>query len=118
MATETVLDYLGHPCQIAEAKAIFEEPLKEARDMDVRHLVGQIGGQLNGLGDRHQHVLAALNLAYRTLVHVVDSEDDGELAVLTMAISYQIDSINMHFNLAGKVLAALERGKLVEVAHA
>ena len=118
MATETVLDYLGRPCRIAEAKAIFEEPLKEARDMDVRHLVGQIGGQLNGLVDRHQHLLEALKLAYRTLLAVVDSEDDGEMALLTMAISYHSDSADMHFNLAGKVLAALERGKLVEVAHA
>ena len=118
MATETVLDYLGHPCQIAKAKDFFEEPLKEARDMDVRVLVRAIGGQLNDLSDRHQHLLSALNLAYRTLVHVVDSEDDGEIALLTMAISYQLDSANMHFNLAGKVLAALERAQLVEVAHA
>ena len=117
MATETVLDYLGHPCQIAKAKDHFEEPLKEARDMDVRELVRAIGGQLNGLDNRHHLLGAALSLAHRTLLDVVDSEDDGEMALLTMAISYHSDSADMHFNLAGKVLAALEHGKLVEVTH-
>lgn len=117
MATETVLDYLGHPCQIAKAKDHFEEPLKEARLLDARHLVSNIGGHLNGLDHRHQQLSAALSLAHRLLLNAVDSEDDSELALLEMAISYHSETMSELFAVSGQVLAALERGQLEEVAH-
>ena len=115
MAAETVLDYLGHPCQIAKAMDHFKEPFEASRVLDPRELVREIGKILNELNERTEHTCAAMDVARNLLPN---SSDDYELgAVLAIAAPYHLDSANMLFALTGHVLAALERGKLLEVSH-
>ena len=118
MASETVLDYLGHPCEIAKARDLFDEPLKAARKIEARPLCRDIGRYLNELTDRDLNANFAIDLAL-TLAQDVDGPNvDGLRALLEMMKTYAADSSSMMFNFSGNVLAALERGKLVEVAHA
>lgn len=115
MATETVLDYLGHPCRIAEAFDRFSEPVKEARKRDQRDVVRDIGIGLNELIERDAHTGNALDLALDSLPNSTD--EDKVRALLTMAIAYDVETSNKLFRLAGLVLVALERGKLLAVSH-
>ena len=117
MADETVLDYLGHPCEIAKAQDLFQEPLNAARTLDSQPLGRDIGRLLNEVNDRDLKLGAAIELAI-TLAALFDGpNDEGFRALLAMTHSYRLDSSNMVWALSGKVLAALERGKLVEVSH-
>ena len=115
MASETVLDYLGHPCQIAQAMDHFKEPFEASRVLDPRELVREIGKILNVLNERTEQMCAAMDVARNLLPN--NTDDDEARAVLAMAAPYHLNSANMLYDLTGHVLAALERGKLVEVAH-
>ena len=115
MATETVLDYLGHPCRIAEAFERFDEPVKDARKLEPRALVRQIGIQLTDIQRRAEDLGAALELAHDSLNDV----DEGEKvrALLAMVIPFEMGSAEKYWSLAGLVLVALEHGKLLEANH-
>lgn len=115
MATETVLDYLGHPCQIAKAMHFFEDPLKEARALHPNELIRKIGELINLLNHRAEQTDTALKVALSALPRTGD--DDATRAVIEMASPYQLESCNMLYDLSGCVLAALERGNLVEASH-
>ncbi|MEI2676759.1 MAG: hypothetical protein V9G29_02205 [Burkholderiaceae bacterium] len=115
MASETVLDYLGNPCQIAEAKERFEGPLNKARALDVRDLAGSISGLLNKLIDREEQIYSAISTAHKLLES--EPESDHVRALLAIAMPYQCESCCTLDRLAGQVLAALELGKLVEAPH-
>ena len=115
MAAETVLDYLGHPCQIAKAMHFFEDSLKESRTLDPRELARKIGELINSLNHRAEQTETALKVALSALPRTGD--DDATRAVLEMASPYHLESCNMLYDLSGHVLAALEHGKLVEVPH-
>ena len=115
MASETVLDYLGRPCLIAEAMDKYEEPLNEARKRDARELAREIGGLLKELDDREQQIGNAMYLAHKVLPN--NTDNDEVRALLAMAIPYHFESGDKLYRLAGNMLAALERGKLVEVPH-
>ena len=115
MATETVLDYLGHPCQIAEAFDRFEESVENARKLEPRALVRQIGIQLNALNDRNEHSSNALRLARDSL----NNSDDAEKvqSLLALAVPFDVESCIRLQSLAGLVLVALEHGNLLEARH-
>lgn len=115
MATETVTDYLGHPCAISAASAHFEEPLKEARKLIPQEIVRQIGLLINEVNERIQQPGHAMRLVHDSLPNTDD--EDPARAVLEMTIAYDIETLNKFFWLAGYVLAALEMGKLVEVSN-
>ena len=115
MTTETVLDYLGHPCQIAKASRFFADSIKESRELDPRQLAHQIGKLINELNHRAEQTRTALDVALSVLPATGD--DEATRAVLEMASPYQLDTCNMLYDLSGHVLAALEHGKLVEVNH-
>ena len=115
MATETVLDYLGHPCRIAEAFDRFSEPVKEARKRDQRDVVRNIGIGLNELIERDEHTRNALELSLDLLPNSTD--EDKVRALLTMAVAYDLKTADTLYRLAGLVLVALEQGKLLEAPH-
>lgn len=109
---ETVRDYLGHPCDIAKAMDYFDEPLDEARKLEPRELARQIGIRLNEINARITQPGAALQLVHDSLP--ITDEDDQTRAVLAMTIAYDTHTCNEFWHLAGYVLAALERGGLVQ----
>ena len=109
------VDYLGHPCMVTEAFARFDYAVKEARKLDPREVVRQIGILLNRLTDRGEHSGNALNLALDSLQNSTD--EDNVRALLAMAIPYDVETGNTLGKLAGCVLVALEQGKLVEASH-
>ena len=109
------VDYLGHPCMVTEAFARFDYAVKEARKLDPREVVRQIGILLNRLTDRGEHSGNALNLALDSLPNSTD--EDGVRALLTMAIAYDAETANGLYRLAGCMLVALEQGKLLEPNH-
>lgn len=115
MATETVKDYLGHPCQIALAFDRFQDPVNEARKLDRSELVRSIGKALNELIARNEHMGNALALARDTL----ENPDTAEQvqALLEVTVPFDVETGNKLFWFAGQVLVALEQGKMVEVAH-
>ena len=116
MATETVVDYLGHPCRIAEAFDRFEEPVKDARKLEPRALVRQIGIQLTELMNRTDNSGMALQLAHDTLRDDPEAAEQVQ-ALLAIAIPFDTDSSAKYFTLAGLVLVALEHGNLLEASH-
>lgn len=115
MTSQNVLNYLGRPCRIAQAKGRFEIALDESRQFEQRDLVQQIGGLLNSLDDREEQLGNVIALAHRLLPN--NTDDDEVRALLAVAIPYHHDLINKLSDLAGHVLAVLENGKLVEVSH-
>ncbi|MBX9716497.1 MAG: hypothetical protein K2X42_07885 [Burkholderiaceae bacterium] len=116
MTTETVLDYLGHPCQIAKAMDLFDYTLKESRALEPRQRIREIGSILNALVERLEHTGNGLEIAHKLLPH--NSDEDDVRSVLAMAIPYYSRTASLVEELAGHVLAVMEHGKLVEVNHA
>jgi hypothetical protein len=118
MATETVKDYLGHPCLVARAFENFTDAVDAAREdaaKEPREIARNIGKALNRINERLGHQQGALRLLGDRLANQADA--DGESGVIAMASQYEIETSNEFFDLAGLVLVALEQGKLVEVAH-
>ncbi len=115
MASETVMDYLGNPCQIAKAKERFEGPLNKARALDARDLAGSISGLLNKLIDREEQIYSAISTAHKLLES--EPESDHVRAVLAIAMPYHCESCCTLDRQAGQVLAALELGTLEEAPH-
>lgn len=109
-------DYLGHPCAMAEARDRFgDKEADRARAMPAPELTRQIARQLNQINDRAAYLHEALELAYESLPSTTD--EIGVRSLLALAIPYARDSCDECFDLGGHVIAALERGKLVEAQH-
>jgi len=115
MATETVLDRLGNPCAIAAAFDRFSPSIEDARALPSLDLKRFISSALVDIDERGYHSYNALQLALDSLPNSTD--DDPVRALLTMAIAYQVDTDNRQHELAGRVLVALEHGKLLEASH-
>ena len=121
MPTENIVDYLGHPSQLALALARLDYQLPKSRKLEQRDLVRSIGILLNELMDRIGHSNDVLELARDTLAST--GEDEQIHALLEMAVPYEVESCNKLCELGGHVLAALEQANmtqanLVEAAHA
>ena len=115
MATETVKDYLGHPCQIAQAFDDFDDAVDEARAIaagDRRELARKIGKALNQINKRLDCHHGALRMVGESLVDMADA--DGPSGVIAMADAYSLETCNKFYDLAGLVLVALEQGQLVQ----
>lgn len=116
MATETVLDYLGRPCMLAAARERYDDEIEAARELSVQELTRFLGEDLMELEERDLNAHSALNLALKSLPNSTDT--DEVRALLTMAIGYGAATANKAYVFAGRVLVALEHGKLMEVSHA
>lgn len=115
--TPIVKDYLGHACKLAAAIDRFAEPLSESkREDDARALAQRIGRMLSETHERCEHTRDALELA----ANLSDrSTDDMQLvALLTMAKAYQRETCDRMFDLAGRVLDALQRADFVKPSQA
>lgn len=115
MATETVNDYLGHPCEIIKASEQYEEMIASARSKtqrDRREVTRQIGRLLNAIDARLQHMQATPEAVIQLLSS--DTDRDAARAVLEMATPYGNSICNQFAELAGFTLLALELGGLTQ----
>ena len=112
MATETVTDYLGHPCKLTEARWMFSQSLDDARDLELRAIRRQIGMALVELSARLEAQPAALKVIEGNLAGIGDSE--GANALVAMAADYGCETSNKFSEFTGLVLAILE---LAEADH-
>lgn len=124
MATETVtsttqaapvLDRYGRPCPIAEALRLFDgedfPAMGEARELDTYRLVHGIAEGLSDLVDRLETIGHVLEMLPRLMG--ADADPEARAAV-DMAVPYRVETGNRAFELSGQVLAALERGGLLQ----
>ncbi len=114
MADETVLDYLGHPCQLTEALNRYGLAADRVRDHEPRNVKRRVGVVLMDLSDRIENEPHALTVMRDALPN--NSDQDGVRALLTMAISHANETAAVFATLAGLVLAALEHVD-TEVSH-
>ncbi len=117
-STLPAVDYLGHPCQVAEARDYFAESVSLARDIaarEPREIARQLGRHLNELNERICQLHDALLVANEALPD--SDETDGARAVLTMAHEHAMTTANSFFGFAGLVLVSIEQQRAREVAH-
>ena len=104
------VDYLGHPCQVAEAREQFSEPVSNAQTLaarEPREIARQIGRHLNCLNERICQLDDALCVAANSLQS--DGTVDGARAVLAMAHEHAVGTANEFYEFAGLVLVSLDK---------
>lgn len=113
--TGVIKDYLGHPCSIAP---LLEERadgwgMDDLRKKDPRRLVQLIGDELAELVRRTGHSHGALEHFVKMLPDL-ESPHEGLESLLPAQVEYSLRTANLAFDLASKVLVALEHGNLIE----
>lgn len=103
------IDYLGHPCQIAEAFEEFSDFLEQPRGKaksDPRALARDIGRHLL---DAHSRTMEVADIFEALLSLLSKSEDvDAARAITRIAKERAESSVMRFYELAGETLVALE----------
>lgn len=112
------LNRWGMPCAIAAALQRFNscgfDCVDDARKLETYFLAHSIARKLGDLVDRMETV----NFTLETMGEKLrGSTDDAARALLEVGLAYHTQTANHAFELAGMVMAALERGGLLPTAE-
>ncbi|MBS79019.1 MAG: hypothetical protein CMO32_25335 [Variovorax sp.] len=112
------LDYLGHPCQIAEAYREFVDFLDQPRETvkeDPRALARDIGMHLLDARVRTVETASTFEALLELLPR--NGNTDAARAVASMAMEYAEKSMDRFYRLAAETLVALEFAGLAREVH-